>query len=213
MKTNCRWRLSLFSILAVLPFSLALLFLAVSAAHANYTASETLSNFGTLQQPAWPIPSQNPVGNPAFYDCTQTALVNAFVYLQNQYSSTYGTSLVPISMNATAMTLNSGSSTGSTPLIPTTWTQNNPPNGAWSASEGAGEVSWGTYHYVSLYGTAGITNTYFYAESPSMSTWGTNGSSSWAPPTPGNSPTTPTHASGLSEDPTEAFLYNGCWRR
>jgi hypothetical protein len=65
------------------------------------------------------------------------------------------------------------------------------------------------YHYVSLYGTAGITNTYFYAESLSMSTWGTNGSSSWAPPAPGNSPTAPAHASGLSENPTEVFLYNG----
>jgi hypothetical protein len=198
LKTDCRRRPSSFFILAVLAFCLVLLFLAVPVTHADYTASETLSSFGTLHQPAWPNSRQDPntsSDSSAFYDCTQTALVNAFVYLQE----TYGTALVPSykgnrfnaypSMDAAAKTLNTGLYTDPGHYVPTTWTR----KGFWLGSEhGGNTVASGTYNYVSK--TAGISTTYFYAE--------THGSSSWAA-------NAPDHAFGIGENPTEAFLYNG----
>jgi len=164
--------------LAVLPLCLALILLAAPSANAgSYAASEESSYFGNLVQP-YPFNSSNP------YVCGQTSLVNAFVYLQNAYTSTYGTSLVPSSMDAVARNLNNNNS-----YLPTTWSGSK----AWVPY---GTFAWGTYHYVKDQGQ--LPNTYFYAETTSMSNWVT----SWVT-------SAPSHATGIAENPTWGFLYNG----
>ena len=113
MKSNCYRRSALFSMLAVLLVCLALILLAAPSANADsYAASEESSYFGNLVQP-YPFNSSNP------YVCAQTSLVNAFVYLQNAYPGTYGTSLVssPSSMDAVARNLNNN-------YVTTTWSGN-----------------------------------------------------------------------------------------
>jgi len=165
--------------LAVLPLCLALILLAAPSANAGYyAASEESSYFGNLVQP-YPFNSSNP------YVCAQTALVNAFVYLQNAYPGTYGTSLVPGSMDAVARTLNNNNR-----YLPTTWL---------SDSDGRvpyGTFAWGTYHHVQDQGQ--LPNTYFYAETTYMSNWGY----SWVT-------SAPPHATGIADNPTWGFLYNG----
>jgi hypothetical protein len=59
-----------------------------------------------------------------------------------------------------------------------------------------GTLAWGTWHYVKHQGQ--LDNTYFYAETTGMSTWG----NSWVT-------SAPTNATGIAENPTWGFLYNG----
>jgi hypothetical protein len=165
--------------LAVLPLCLALILLATPSANAgSYAASEESSYFGNLVQP-YPFNSSNP------YVCAQTSLVNAFVYLQNAYPGTYGMSLVPSSMDAVARNLNNNNR-----YLPTTWSDSD-------GRVGYGTFAWGTYHYVQDQGQ--LPNTYFYAETTYMSSWGVN---SWVT-------SAPSHATGIAENPTWGFLYNG----
>ena len=195
MKSNCYRRAASFS-MNVLSFCLVTIFLAGPTVSADsYSAYETSSSFGNLAQP-FPFGSES---NPNPYVCAQTAVVNSFVYLQNQYPSTYDTNLVPSydgepftsfnSMDQVAKTLNNNSR-----YIPTTWSGND-------AIVRYGTTAWGTYRYVwdRMGGTYSKLKTYFYAETTSMTNW----TQSWETNPPND------HVSGIAENPTWSFLYNG----
>lgn len=120
-------------IIKVLPLCLGILLLTVAAVQADMFVQENLSAFGHLSQ----MNSNLPTG----FDsdgCGPTALTNSLLYLQNEYSGIYGTSLVP----------------DPTKLVPTAKMIVGYPSGTnylnWDSSSG---VTWnhyfrGTYDYV-----------------------------------------------------------------
>lgn len=117
----------------VLPCCLAVLLLTVAAVQADMSVLENLQDFGHLSQNNSSLPTGfNSAG------CGPTALTNSLLYLQNEYSGIYGTSLVP----------------DPTKLVPTAKMLVGYPSGTnylnWDSSSG---VTWnnyfrGTYNYV-----------------------------------------------------------------